>query len=78
MASYAINTQTPVRDVVAKRAPRFFQLADDVAACCRAYIERKASMNLMDFDDMLMNWRARQFINMSSKSIRFMEALRSM
>jgi DNA helicase-2/ATP-dependent DNA helicase PcrA len=57
MASYAINTQTPVRDVVAKRAPRFFQLADDVAACCRAYIERKAAMNLMDFDDMLMNWR---------------------
>jgi DNA helicase-2/ATP-dependent DNA helicase PcrA len=57
IASYAINTQTPARDVIAKKAPRFFPLADDIAAVCRAYIERKASMNLMDFDDLLMNWK---------------------
>jgi DNA helicase II / ATP-dependent DNA helicase PcrA len=55
--SFAINTQTPVRDVIAKRAPRFYAIADDVAAVCRAYIERKASMNMMDFDDLLMNWK---------------------
>jgi DNA helicase II / ATP-dependent DNA helicase PcrA len=57
VASYAINTQTPARQVIAKRAPRFHPLADDIAAVCRAYIERKASMNLMDFDDLLMNWK---------------------
>jgi len=57
LASFAINTQTPVRDVVADRAPRFFNASDGIAAACRAYIERKASMNLMDFDDLLMNWR---------------------
>jgi DNA helicase-2/ATP-dependent DNA helicase PcrA len=57
VASHAINTQMPVKDVLAERAPRFFHLADDVAAVCRAYIERKASMNLMDFDDLLMNWK---------------------
>lgn len=57
IASHAINTQTPVREVIADKHPRFFQLADDIAAVCRAYIERKASMNLMDFDDLLMNWK---------------------
>jgi DNA helicase-2/ATP-dependent DNA helicase PcrA len=55
LSSDAINTETPVRDVVAKKAPRYFTVADEIAASCRAYIERKASMNLMDFDDLLMN-----------------------
>ena len=57
LTSFSINTQTPVRDVIAAKNPRFFHLADDIAAVCRAYIERKASMNLMDFDDLLMNWK---------------------
>jgi len=57
LASDAINTETPVRDVVAKKAPRYFTVVDEIAACCRAYIERKASMNLMDFDDLLMHWK---------------------
>jgi DNA helicase-2/ATP-dependent DNA helicase PcrA len=57
IASFAINTQTAVREVITKKAPRFFPLSDDIAAVCRAYIERKASMNLMDFDDLLMNWK---------------------
>ncbi len=57
LASMAVNTETPVREVVVKRAPRFFQQADNIAAACRAYIERKVAMNLMDFDDLLMNLR---------------------
>lgn len=57
LTSFSINTQTPVRDVIAAKNPRFFHLADDIAAVCRAYIERKAAMNLMDFDDLLMNWK---------------------
>lgn len=57
LASAAINTQTPVREVVADRHPRFFHIADEIASACRAYIERKAEMNLMDFDDLLMNWK---------------------
>ena len=57
IASFAVNTQTAVREVVASRSPRFFHLTDDIAKVCRAYIERKASMNLMDFDDLLMNWK---------------------
>ncbi|MFZ9887082.1 MAG: ATP-dependent helicase [Myxococcota bacterium] len=57
IASFAINTQTAVREVIAKLHPRFFALGDDIAAVCRAYIERKAAMNLMDFDDLLMNWK---------------------
>lgn len=55
--SFAINTQSPVRDVIVKRAPKFYNLSDEIASVCRAYIKRKASMNVMDFDDLLMNWK---------------------
>jgi DNA helicase-2/ATP-dependent DNA helicase PcrA len=57
IASHAINTQTPVDEVVAERSPRFYSLVDDIAAVCRAFVERKAAMNMMDFDDLLMNWK---------------------
>jgi len=57
IASHAINTQTPAREVVTERAPRFYNVVDEITQACRAYIERKASMNLMDFDDLLMNWK---------------------
>jgi DNA helicase II / ATP-dependent DNA helicase PcrA len=57
VASFSINTQTPAAEVIAKRVPRFYKMADEITAVCRAYIERKAAMNLMDFDDLLMNWK---------------------
>ncbi|MCP4501190.1 MAG: ATP-dependent helicase [Deltaproteobacteria bacterium] len=57
IASHAINTQTPAREVITDRAPRFYNCADEITQACRAYIERKAAMNLMDFDDLLMNWK---------------------
>lgn len=57
IASGAINMQCPVEDVIAMQAPRFMALTDDISAVCRAFIERKTRMNVMDFDDLLMNWK---------------------
>ncbi len=57
LASFVLNTQQPARDVIQKRAPRFVHLVDDILAVCQAFIKRKASLNVMDFDDLLMNWK---------------------
>jgi DNA helicase II / ATP-dependent DNA helicase PcrA len=57
IASYAVNTGRPAREIVIERAPRFVQLSDDIMAVCRAFIRKKVALNLMDFDDLLMNWK---------------------
>jgi DNA helicase-2/ATP-dependent DNA helicase PcrA len=57
LVSMAVNTQTPVADVVAARRPQFAPLTDDVLRVARRYAERKHEMNAMDFDDLLLNWK---------------------
>lgn len=56
IASTSINTQKPARDVLLMRAPRFLHLSDEIMEVCRAFVQRKAQLNVMDFDDLLMNW----------------------
>jgi DNA helicase-2/ATP-dependent DNA helicase PcrA len=56
IASAAINQRKPARDVLLQRAPRFAHLADDIMGVCRAFVQKKAALNVMDFDDLLMNW----------------------
>src|SRR5512144_3343595 len=57
LVSMAVNTQTPLADVVADRRPQFLPLADDVLRVARRYAERKQALNAMDFDDLLLNWK---------------------
>jgi DNA helicase-2/ATP-dependent DNA helicase PcrA len=57
LVSMAVNTQTPLADVVAERRPQFAPLTDEVLRVARRYAERKHGMNAMDFDDLLMNWK---------------------
>ncbi len=57
LLSMAINTQTPIADVIADRHPRFISLTEEILKAAGRYVERKVSMDLMDFDDLLMNWR---------------------
>jgi DNA helicase-2/ATP-dependent DNA helicase PcrA len=56
LASAAINQRLPARDLLLQRAPRFAHLSDEIMAVCRAFVHKKASLNVMDFDDLLMNW----------------------
>ena len=55
--SSAVNTQRPIAEVLAKDRPQFLQLEDEILRVCRRYAERKAEMNGMDFDDLLLNWK---------------------
>src|ERR671937_803573 len=57
LVSMAVNTQSPLADVVADRRPQFLPLTDDVLRVARRFAERKHAMNAMDFDDLLMNWK---------------------
>jgi DNA helicase-2/ATP-dependent DNA helicase PcrA len=55
LVSMAVNTQTPLADVLADRRPQFLPLGDDVLRVARRYAERKHALNSMDFDDLLLN-----------------------
>src|SRR6267142_410405 len=47
--SSAINTQRPLTEVIA--------LEEEIVRVARRFAERKAQMNAMDFDDLLLNWK---------------------
>ena len=51
----SVNTMTPLEQVVLHRAPALVNRLDDLLAAARAYRDRKKRMNVMDFDDLLLN-----------------------
>src|SRR3954470_7253109 len=55
--STAINTQRPLAEVIAAESPQFVALEEEILAVARRFAERKARMNAMDFDDLLLNWK---------------------
>src|SRR5882724_11958586 len=55
--SSAINTQRPLAEVIALESPQFVALEDEILCVARRFAERKAQMNAMDFDDLLLNWK---------------------
>lgn len=57
LASITLNMQKPAREIIGRRAPRFVHLVDEIMAVCQAFVKRKVERNLMDFDDLLMNWK---------------------
>jgi len=54
--SFIINTGRELEDVLLERAPQFYDQAEPVAAIFKRYLERKRKADLMDFDDLLLNW----------------------
>ena len=55
--SYATNTDTPITDVVPRRYPYFDPLSQQITRVDRVYMERKRERNVMDYDDLLLNWK---------------------
>ncbi len=56
LMSYAINTQTPIAEVLSRKAPHLYALSQEIGALCAFYLERKAERSMMDFDDLLVNF----------------------
>jgi DNA helicase-2/ATP-dependent DNA helicase PcrA len=55
--SYCVNTQQPIEEVLASHYPYFEELAEPIRRILRLYQTRKLEMSLMDFDDLLLNWK---------------------
>ena len=55
--SLSVNTKVPLDEIVAMRYPFFSYRLDDIKAVASHYILRKRKLNVMDFDDLLLNWK---------------------
>ncbi len=56
VGSLARGTKKPIAEVVAARLPRMMDQAATIEDVLVRYHERKRSMNLCDFDDLLVRW----------------------
>ncbi len=54
--SFVINTGRALDEVLSERAPQFADQDEMIAAVFKRYLERKRRADLMDFDDLLLNW----------------------
>lgn len=54
--SLCINTGRSLAEVVPARFPQFAAETETIAEVFRRYLERKRAGNLMDYDDLLLNW----------------------
>ncbi len=57
LISFATNTDRPITEVIASRYPYFEPLAQEITRVDRLYAERKRERNVMDYDDLLLNWK---------------------
>ena len=55
--SKAVNTLRPLEEVILEDGTQFANLIEPIQAVCARYIRRKFEMGLMDYDDLLINWR---------------------
>jgi DNA helicase-2/ATP-dependent DNA helicase PcrA len=56
--SRAVNTSRPLSEVMPETTPWCADQVEEVAAVCRAYVARKRRIGALDFDDLLLCWRA--------------------
>ncbi|MCU1428539.1 MAG: ATP-dependent helicase [Actinomycetia bacterium] len=56
--SRAVNMQQPLSSVVESVAPWCADLVEPIGEICREYVARKRTLGLLDFDDLLLWWRA--------------------
>jgi DNA helicase-2/ATP-dependent DNA helicase PcrA len=56
--SRAVNTGQPARDVIATHFPWCDPHIEAILDLFRAYVARKRARSLLDFDDLLLGWRA--------------------
>jgi DNA helicase-2/ATP-dependent DNA helicase PcrA len=56
--SRSVNTGVPLVDVMGETTPWCAESVDEVASIFTAFVARKRSLGLLDFDDLLLYWRA--------------------
>src|SRR5262249_26818230 len=56
--SLAVNAGVRAIDTIIRRFPHFAPLEDEIDRVLRLYDEKKREMNVVDFDDLLLDWKA--------------------
>ena len=56
--SRAVNTGKPLSTVTSEIAPWANDMVEQIIEICRAYVSRKRAGGMLDFDDLLLLWRA--------------------
>ena len=56
--SRSVNTQRHLSTVIDEVAPWCADQIEPIASICRSYVSRKRTLGLVDFDDLLLYWRA--------------------
>jgi DNA helicase-2/ATP-dependent DNA helicase PcrA len=56
--SHRVNTGRPLEAVIREIHPWCAEWLDELAALCRAYVERKQADGVLDYDDLLLWWDA--------------------
>jgi DNA helicase-2/ATP-dependent DNA helicase PcrA len=57
MIGLARNTCAGINDIVLGRFPHFVDRLETIGKVASLYEKKKAALNLMDFDDLLVNWK---------------------
>lgn len=52
------STGQKIEDIIVERYPYFWDRTETIIGIGRQYAEKKKKLNAMDFDDLLLNWRA--------------------
>ncbi|MGH9940949.1 MAG: ATP-dependent helicase, partial [Pyrinomonadaceae bacterium] len=55
--SFANNTDRPIDEVIVRRHPYFEPLTPQIRRVDAVFMERKRERNVMDYDDLLLNWK---------------------
>jgi len=54
--SRSLNTVTPVKELLALDYPQYLEIESDILALHQAYVKFKREHNVMDYDDLLLNF----------------------
>ncbi len=54
--SLHVNCELDIDEIIDTRYPQFLDILDDIHATLKTYEKKKKKMNVMDFDDLLVNW----------------------
>ncbi len=56
--SHRVNTQSSLKETLETQFPWCTPFAEELTQICRAYVERKQQLSLLDYDDLLLFWHA--------------------
>ncbi|MFQ5965650.1 MAG: ATP-dependent helicase [Candidatus Scalinduaceae bacterium] len=55
--SFSINTETSIDKTINLKYPFYHEQSKEIKNVARQYLKRKKGLNVMDYDDLLLNWR---------------------